>query len=57
MSARIAWDREEILRRGIRYVVYPGGSAGPRLRLAKLLGARVTMRPPLVFCEFEGVRW
>jgi hypothetical protein len=57
MSARIAWDREEILRRGIRYIVYPGGSAGPRLRLAKLLGARVTIRPPLVFCTFEGVRW
>ncbi|HEY7697495.1 MAG TPA: hypothetical protein VIE88_03725, partial [Vicinamibacteria bacterium] len=57
MSARIAWDREEILRRGIRYIVYPGGTAGPRLRLAKLLGARVTIRPPLVFCEFEGARW
>ena len=57
MSARIDWDRSEILRHRIRYIVYPGGSAGPRLRLAKLLGARVTIRPPLVFCTFEGARW
>jgi len=57
ISSRIDHDRAEILRHRIRYIIYPGGSAGPRLRLAKLLGAQVTMRPPLVFCAFEGARW
>jgi hypothetical protein len=50
--ARLDLDRAEILNHRIGYVVYTGGE-GPRRRLARLLGARVTPRPPLVFCEFE----
>jgi hypothetical protein len=49
--ARLDLDRAEILNHRIEYVVYPGGE-GPRRRLARLLGARVISRPPLVFCEF-----
>jgi hypothetical protein len=54
--ARLDGDRAEILRHRIGYVVYPGGT-GPRHRLARLLGARVTPRPPLVFCRFDPARW
>jgi hypothetical protein len=53
---RLDGDRAEILSHRIGYVIYPGGT-GPRYRLARLLGAQVTPRPPLVFCRFEPARW
>ncbi len=55
-TARLDGDRGEILSHRIGYVIYPGGT-GPRHRLARLLGAHPTLRPPLVFCRFEPARW
>jgi hypothetical protein len=53
---RLDGDRAEVLSHRIGFVIYPGGT-GPRNRLALLLGAQVTPRPPLVFCRFEPARW